>query len=1532
MKVFSRTSHTRVSVRTISSVLLLVVAMLVGATGRGHAQSTFGTLTGDVTDPSGAAIANAAVSVAEGSTGAERKTTSDSRGEFTVTNIDASTYNVTVSASGFNEREFKDVQVLARQTVRLDAKLGVAGALQTVQVTAGGEVIGGDLIQSNSKSGDEINQLALNFRASLDTSPIKVAVLAPTVQTDPAGNISIAGGLPNETSFSLDGISTQNVRNGGPNHDLFPSVESIAEFKVNTGSNNAEFGQPSDLTVTTKSGNNNFHGSLFYFHQNAAFNAADPFAHRVTPVVSNDFGVSVGGPVTIPRVYKGRDRTFFFFTYEGTRQPHTSLSNIIVPSTAYRNGDLTADPNPIFFPGTTTPLPTKNLASLGIVNPVSLKVLQALFPLPNVANGPPDQVSTYAIKGNYTLNGFDGRVDQVVTQNQRVYVRYSNKDVTDVGTGNNGSYNPLLGAFTTATKLKNLVGSYNWVIRPTVVNELRAGFTRVNTALTFPLALQGGALNASFGFQNLPPVPSSGGVADFNVGSYVGGDTNSFGRPRHVQQHIYEVGDNVSLLAKDHSIKVGANYTRTSYVDQITFTNGDEFGDFNFSGAVTGDPFADFLIGQTTFADYAQNGPDGKPFASHYGFFGQDDWKVNHRLTISYGLRYEVNPPFDDETKQLGQFDRNFPGGRLIVQGSRGLAQVAPSWRAQVGSTPFVLNSTAGLPIGLRKTYYGNVQPRFGVILDATGDGKTVLKAHVGAYSVPVLGAVLYSLLGVDTSNFPEFPLANLSAPFGSSGATLENCNSGTLPPDNITVIASCPGYRRANQPNLKDPRVVQWNGSVERALSANTVIKLLYTGSHTTQLIYSPDLNQLRPNTIGYAALTATPALRQANLKYPNFSEVLTRDNGASAKYNAGTIELQHRLSSGLTYDASYTLAKNQSNALGSAPSSLIGGGGQGDNGANAQNYFDITGDYGDVIFTRRNRFVNTFLYDLPFGRGKRFLANSSRLVDFLVGGFDLTGVTVLQSGACLTPTFRSGNDPSGTNPGQRSGGNFQRPDCVPGVDPNRKTTPGRYFNKAAFQVPGNNIGRFGNCSVGSLLGPGTKVFSATIGKEAHLTEGVALRYEAAFANLLNIRNLGNPDTRITNASFGTVSAEQISEQAGPRTTEITVPLRDSKGSTLLNKRYDVAVVGAGILGLAHAYAAANAGLSVIVFERSPRASGASVRNFGMLWPIGQPAGAMLQLAQRSREIWLNVLRQAGLAYRATGSLHLAYREDEARVGEEFSVVGPPLGYKCSWLTPAAVLQRSEAVQPEKLLGGLWSDAECTVDPRQILQQLPAFLEERYGVRFIFGAAVHSIAAPKIEAGDGQWEADTVIVCSGEDFETLYPQHYAASGLTRCKLQMMRTPPQPDGWQLGPSLAAGLTLRFYPAFAVCSWLPALSRRIAEEMPEYDRWAIHALVSQTSDGALTLGDSHEYGLAVDIFNKSAVDDLILKYTQQFLRAPDLTIAERWYGVYAKHPNRPLVVMHPEERVRIVASPGGSGMTLAFGVGEQSIEELGLAHA
>jgi FAD dependent oxidoreductase TIGR03364 len=351
--------------------------------------------------------------------------------------------------------------------------------------------------------------------------------------------------------------------------------------------------------------------------------------------------------------------------------------------------------------------------------------------------------------------------------------------------------------------------------------------------------------------------------------------------------------------------------------------------------------------------------------------------------------------------------------------------------------------------------------------------------------------------------------------------------------------------------------------------------------------------------------------------------------------------------------------------------------------------------------------------------------------------------------------------------------------------------------------------------------------------------------------------------------------------------------------------------------------------GHRVTLFERGPKASGASIRNFGMIWPVGQPAGEMHAVAMRSREIWLEALSQARLPFLNTGSLHVAHHDDEADLLREFAEIGPPAGYACEWLDPDEVLQRSSAIKAEGLRGGLWSATELTVDPRRIVAGLAEYLQSM-GVEIHFSTAIRRIELPIIESAARQWSVDAAIVFSGDDFETLFPETFAAAGLTRCKLQMMRTFPQPGAWQLGPALAAGLTLRFYKSFQICSTLARLKERIAHEKPEYERWAIHVLASQTADGAITLGDSHEYGPVVDIFDKPEIDDLILREAATFLNLPDPRIAQRWHGVYSMQPNQSVFESEPASGVRIVTAPGGSGMTLSFGLAHRSADVLGAA--
>jgi FAD dependent oxidoreductase TIGR03364 len=370
---------------------------------------------------------------------------------------------------------------------------------------------------------------------------------------------------------------------------------------------------------------------------------------------------------------------------------------------------------------------------------------------------------------------------------------------------------------------------------------------------------------------------------------------------------------------------------------------------------------------------------------------------------------------------------------------------------------------------------------------------------------------------------------------------------------------------------------------------------------------------------------------------------------------------------------------------------------------------------------------------------------------------------------------------------------------------------------------------------------------------------------------------------------------------------------------------RADVAVVGSGIVGLAFAWEAARRDRSVVVFDRDPAPRGASVRNFGMIWPVGQPKGPSRDLALKSRDRWAELGRRAGVEVAACGSLHVAHAADEAAVLAEFAERNPG----GVLLGPAETVREFPAVNPEGLVAAYHSRTELAIDPRQALHQIPLFLAETFGVTFCYGTAVTRVEPPAVTTAAGDaWHAEQVFVCSGADFETLFPAAYASLNLRRCKLQMLRTRPQPAGFRLGTHLAAGLTLAHYPAFQECLSLPALKDRFATRYADYVRYGIHVMAAQTASGEVVLGDSHEYDGAIEPFDKPEIDDLILKYARAVFRLPDWTIAARWHGVYGLHPTEKVMTVTPAPCCTIVVSPGGAGMTLAFGLAEDWYDRVG----
>lgn len=363
--------------------------------------------------------------------------------------------------------------------------------------------------------------------------------------------------------------------------------------------------------------------------------------------------------------------------------------------------------------------------------------------------------------------------------------------------------------------------------------------------------------------------------------------------------------------------------------------------------------------------------------------------------------------------------------------------------------------------------------------------------------------------------------------------------------------------------------------------------------------------------------------------------------------------------------------------------------------------------------------------------------------------------------------------------------------------------------------------------------------------------------------------------------------------------------------------------VVGAGIVGLATARKLALKGYAVEVIERSEAAQGASVRNFGMVWPIGQPKGQLYERALKSRVIWKEVAEKANIWHGEVGSLHMAYLPEELAVLEEFAAQNPQYSIK----KPEEI--ESEAVVKKNLKAALWSDEELIVDPREAIAKIPLYLQESFGVKFHLNTAVSEVVHPRVKLANGQIiEADLIVVCSGADFETLYPELFQQANITKCKLQMMRLVSQPNEWTIGPALCGGLTLVHYEAFKQTASHAALHHWYHNNHPEYLRWGLNVMVSQNGSGELTIGDSHEYGNNLSPFNQEFIDQMILDYLATFADFRDWTIASRWHGIYPKMTDGSTeIIMTPEDGVLVINGLGGAGMTMSFGLAEEKLETI-----
>lgn len=368
--------------------------------------------------------------------------------------------------------------------------------------------------------------------------------------------------------------------------------------------------------------------------------------------------------------------------------------------------------------------------------------------------------------------------------------------------------------------------------------------------------------------------------------------------------------------------------------------------------------------------------------------------------------------------------------------------------------------------------------------------------------------------------------------------------------------------------------------------------------------------------------------------------------------------------------------------------------------------------------------------------------------------------------------------------------------------------------------------------------------------------------------------------------------------------------------------------VIGAGIVGLATARALVKKGFSVSIFERSSKAVGASIRNFGMVWPIGQPEGTLLNRALRSREIWKEVATDSNVWFDECGSVHLAYHQDEKNVLLELFEVFKTQGRNVQLLNPQEIASKFNGINPNGLLCGLYSDSEMIVNSPIAIPGVANYLQEKLNVKFHWDMAISRIETGKVMCGNTTYEADLIVLCSGADFETLFPESFSNLEITKCKLQMMRFVHDKSNWRINTSVCGGLSLIHYTSFQAAKSLIDLKTRYSSELPEYITNGIHVMVSQNDRGELIVGDTHEYGLTFDPFDRVELNLLVTNYLKQFMQTENWRLTQTWNGIYPKMTNgNTEVFLNPMKDVYIINGVGGAGMTLSFGLAEELIENI-----
>jgi hypothetical protein len=1061
---------------------LSLLALLLALSLTVLAQQETATVTGEVKDTSGAVIAGAAVTITNIETNISLRTATTDQGAYTVPGIKPGLYTITVEQPGFRKAVRSGLVFQVNQTARIDFALQAGAISEVIEITGGaplletetsarGAVIDQKKIVDLPLNGRDYNQLALLSPGVLGGTPRLASIGFK-------GALNVNGNRVFMNVFMLDGVDNISYSNSfrGDNVQVVqPSVEALQEFKIQTNAYSAEFGRSAGAVVnaTIKSGTNQVRGSVYEFLRNNALDANNFFANlagQEKPVRKrNQFGAAVGGPII-------KNRTFIFGDYEGLREREGTVRFSTVPSANEKNGVFSSavvDPFNNRAPFANNTIPSTRF------DPVAAKIV-ALFPNPNLPGTSNNFVAAPVTRTRQ--DQFDVRVDHNFSSAVNLFGRYSMVD-SDLfrpapmpGLAE-GSFNDAFG--TGDSRSHGLAVGMNWTINTRMTSDFRFGHSRGDYFVFPPNFGTNGA--EAVGLKNVPNAADIiGGLPKLNIQGF-----SAFGRhtstPQFQTPRAYDFKASLSHLTGRHFLKYGGEWLFVStkirdinaLIGSMTFSNG----------IFTGRALGDLLLGLPQRLALTSNSVFDQGQRMQF-YYVQDDFKLTPRLTLNYGMRYEYATPPVEADNQFANFDPKT--GAIIFAQDGDLFERA------------LINPDRN-----------NFAPRFGFAWSPTD--RWVIRGAYGIFYNHTNRQGREGLLGFN----PPFLVDNTISVSGNNVTAdraifrlQDGYPNGLLDPTRLSATVG----RRAQDSNQRTAYVQQWNLGLQREIFKDLLLEVAYVGNKGTKLAGFRNVNQ-RAVVINQATGAATAGARS----FPTLGDIQFLENRVLSNYHSMQVRVEKRFSQGFTFLGSYTWGK----ALTESPDHLsTSGAGAGfDVGTfrEPQNPNNLKAERGLAEFDIKHRFVMSYVWELPFGQGRRYGSNAGALADLLLGGWNVTGIHSFQSGLGLT-AIQSGGGVLDLG-GERRG----RPNLI--GDPDGPKTIDQWFNRAAFSATDPTRGIvFGSSGIGVMRGPGLINFDFTLAKNFHLSETRYFQFRTELFNAFNRVNLSVPNLNIADNAFGTI------------------------------------------------------------------------------------------------------------------------------------------------------------------------------------------------------------------------------------------------------------------------------------------------------------------------------------------------------------------------------------------------------------------------